>query len=296
MKRQEIKSQNSARNDPFHPGKIISFILALFFSASTLIMSGCGLFYDFEASAASENTGEAAYIQEGDIYMVKEVIDGDTMILAGSERIRLIGINTPEYGMYFYGEAKEVLEVLVLGEEVMLEKDISEIDKYGRLLRYAYIGELMINLEMVKRGFANAFTYPPDVKYAELFLEAERHARSNELGLWERSNMQLVDIGIHYDAEGNDGNNLNDEYVMIKNIGEDLIDIGGWTVKDSATKTYEFKSFKLEPGQSVYLYTGDGKDSGGIFYWNSPMPVWNNDFDTLYLRDDEGLLVGIYNY
>ncbi len=275
-------------------GMTIFIILALFFPVSIFMMSGCGLFYDFEA-AAGDNNRETVYGQGTDEF-VKEVIDGDTLILAGGERVRLIGINTPEDGMYFYGEAKDVLELLVLGKEVRLERDISEVDKYGRLLRYVYIGELMVNLEMVKRGFANAFTYPPDVKHTGLFLEAERQARSNELGLWERSGIQQVDIMVHYDAEGNDRENLNDEYIIINNTGKDIIDLGGWTVKDSATKHYEFKSFKMEPGSSVYLFTGTGKDSAGVFYWNSTMPVWNNDFDTLYLRDEEGLLVEIYNY
>ncbi len=280
--------------------KITSFILALFFSASVPAVSGCGLFYDFEVNTGTENSREAVSIQEGspdeDLYWIKEVTDGDTVILGNNSRVRLIGINTPEYGMYFYGEAKEVLEVLVLEKEVKLEKDISEKDKYGRLLRYIYVGGLMVNLEMVKRGFANAFTYPPDIKYSEIFLEAERYARSNSLGLWEKSRTAAVDIAVHYDAEGHDGMNLNDEYIIIKNIGEEAVDTKGWVIKDSATNIYEFNSYQFEPGSTIYLFTGNGTDSGGIFYWNSPNPVWNNDFDTLYLRDAGGLLIELYNY
>ncbi|MDD3819484.1 MAG: thermonuclease family protein, partial [Actinomycetota bacterium] len=87
--------------------------------------------------------------------IVKEVIDGDTIILSDGRRVRLIGINTPEHGMYFYEEAKEALEMIVLGKKVFLEKDVSEKDQYGRLLRYVYTGDLSVNMEMVKRGFAN---------------------------------------------------------------------------------------------------------------------------------------------
>ncbi len=289
-----------ARIKKSYQTKIFSFMLILFFSASVPAVSGCGLFYDFESNSGTTNTREVISGPEDsldeDIHRIKEVTDGDTVILDDDNRVRLIGINTPEYGMYFYGEAKEVLEVLVLKKEVKLEKDISEKDKYGRLLRYMYVGELMVNLEMVKRGFANAFTYPPDVKYSEIFLEAERHARSNDLGLWEKSRIELVDVAVHYDAEGDDRTNLNDEYVIIKNIGEKAVDIGGWKVKDSATNIYEFRSYQFEPGSIIYLYTGTGTDSGGIYYWNSPNPVWNNDFDTLYLRDAIGLLIELYSY
>ncbi len=191
--------------------------------------------------------------------MVKEVVDGDTIILSDGSRVRLIGINTPEYGMYFFEEAREVLEAIVLGREVVLEKDISDTDKYGRLLRYVYAGNLFVNLEMVKRGFANAYTYPPDVKYTEKFLEAERYARENNLGLWLKSKVDIVKIEINYDARGNDNMNLNDEYIIMENIGNDSININGWTVKDSGTSIYKFKRYFFEPGSTIYLFTGSGK-------------------------------------
>ncbi|MDD5600174.1 MAG: thermonuclease family protein [Candidatus Humimicrobiaceae bacterium] len=228
--------------------------------------------------------------------IVKEVIDGDTIILSDGRRVRLIGINTPEHGMYFYEEAKEALEIIVLGKKVLLEKDVSERDQYGRLLRYVYMGDLFVNLEMLKRGFANVYTYPPDVKYMNEFLEAERYARENNLGLWLKSDSASVEIYINYDAPGNDNINLNGEYVMIRNTGKEIIDIYGWTIKDSATSIYKFGRYLFKPGEIIYLFTGSGKDGEGKFYWGSPKPVWNNKHDTLYLRDRDGLLVEIYDY
>jgi len=227
---------------------------------------------------------------------VKEVIDGDTIILSDGRRVRLIGINTPEHGMYFYEEAKEALEMIVLGKKVFLEKDVSEKDQYGRLLRYVYLGDLFVNMEMVKRGFANVYTYPPDVKYMNEFLEAERYARENNLGLWLKSDSASVEIYINYDAPGNDNINLNGEYVMIRNTGKEIIDIYGWTIKDSATSTYKFGRYLFKPGEVIRLFTGSGEDSEGKFYWGSSKPVWNNKHDTLYLRDKDGLLIEIYDY
>jgi len=242
-------------------------------------------------------SGSNKRLEYDSIAVVKEVVDGDTVVLSDGRRVRLLGINTPEYGMYFFEEAREVLEAMVLGREVVLEKDISEIDKYGRLLRYVYVNDLFVNMEMLKRGFANIYTCPPDVKYIDEFLEAERFARENNLGLWQKSEINMVKVEINYDARGNDSNNLNDEYVIIKNMGTESINIYGWTIKDSATNIYKFNSrYLFEPDTTIYLFTGSGKDKEGKFYWGSSKPIWNNDHDTLYLRDREGSLVEIYNY
>lgn len=269
-------------------------ILLILTTAALFILYGCGLYY--YDNHEEINKGESGSSYTDDNLTVKEVLDGDTIVLSDSRRVRLIGINTPEQGMYFFNEAREVLEAMVLGKEVILKKDISEVDIYGRLLRYIFVGDLFVNLEMVKRGFANAYTCPPDVRYTEEFLKAERTARSNNLGLWQKSKIGLVKIDLNYDADGNDNLNLNDEYIAIKNTGCDPVNIYGWTVKDSATNIYEFGSYILRPDSAVYLFTGSGEDGEGRFYWGNPKPVWNNDHDTLYLRDREGLLVDIYNY
>lgn len=71
---------------------------------------------------------------------------------------------------------------------VRLEKDVSETDKYGRLLRYVYIDNDFINLRLVAEGYANVVTYPPDLKYSKQFLQAEQGARKSNLGLWNKEN------------------------------------------------------------------------------------------------------------
>jgi len=274
-----------------------SYLFLLLIIIFICLLCGCGLYYDYGGgTSTSEVGGSIGKADSNTSFLVKEVIDGDTIILSDGSRVRLIGINTPEYGMYFYEEAREVLEAMVLGREVILEKDISGADKYGRLLRYVYAGDLFVNLEMVKRGFANAYTYPPDVKYTGEFQGAERYARENNLGLWEKSKTFVIKIDINYDARGNDNVNLNDEYIIIENTGTDSIDINGWTIKDSGTSIYRFERYILEPGSTIYLFTGSGSVGEGKFYWGNSRPIWNNDSDTLYLRDKEGLLIEIYNY
>lgn len=273
---------------------VLKKILLVLTAAVLFILYGCGLYYYDYHKDSNENGSGSTYI--GKNFTVKEVVDGDTIVLSGGQRVRLIGINTPEKGMYFFDEAREVLEAMVLGKEVILEKDISEADRYGRLLRYVYVEDLFVNLEMVGKGFANVYTYPPDVRYTEEFLKAEREARSNNLGLWQKSKVNIVKIDLNYDADGNDNLNLNDEYAAIRNIGTDPVDLYGWTVKDSATNIYKFGSYIFLPDSIIYLFTGSGEDGEGRFYWGSSKPIWNNDHDTFYLRDKDGLLIEIYNY
>jgi micrococcal nuclease len=121
---------------------------------------------------------------------VTRIIDGDTVILEGGLRIRYIGVDTAEMGSgkkvdeCFASEAKAKNEELVLNKEVELEKDVSETDRFGRLLRYVWIDGKMINEELVASGYARVATFPPDVKYKDRFVAAEKLAREKGLGLW----------------------------------------------------------------------------------------------------------------
>lgn len=122
---------------------------------------------------------------------VQRVIDGDTVVLAGGERLRYIGIDTPELkhrdrrirDMALI--AKRVNERLVAGKELVLKYDVEKRDKYGRLLAYAYLKDgTFVNSELVKQGYALTMTIPPNVKHAELFLKLQQEARENKRGFW----------------------------------------------------------------------------------------------------------------
>jgi len=121
---------------------------------------------------------------------VIRVIDGDTIKIEGDKVVRYIGIDTPETvhpskPVQCYGkEASDKNRELVEGKEVKLEKDVSETDKYGRLLRYIWLGDMLVNEYLVREGYAQSSTYPPDVKYQDRFIEAQRRAREEKKGLW----------------------------------------------------------------------------------------------------------------
>jgi micrococcal nuclease len=136
---------------------------------------------------------------------VSRVIDGDTLRLSNSEKVRLIGIDTPEMheSDKLYrdsrksGQDAQTIQALgrrsyaftrslVEGKTVRLEFDVEKRDKYERLLAYVYLPDgTFVNAEIVKQGYASLMTYPPNVKHADEFRELYRKAREQRLGLWK---------------------------------------------------------------------------------------------------------------
>jgi micrococcal nuclease len=137
--------------------------------------------------------------------LVSAVIDGDTIRLENGEKVRLIGIDTPESTQNVKlrcdlkktdKDAEAIIEMgkaaakftksLVLKKYVRLEFDVQERDRYNRLLAYVYLPDgKMLNAEIVKAGYAQMLTIPPNVKYVELFQELQEEARENNRGLWK---------------------------------------------------------------------------------------------------------------
>lgn len=128
---------------------------------------------------------------------VVRVIDGDTIVVDrghGDERLRYIGMDTPETvkpgtAVEWMGrESADANRALVEGATVVLEKDVSETDQYGRLLRHVWLHNgatwRLVDLELVRDGYARVSTYPPDVKYVDLYLAAQVDAREHDRGLW----------------------------------------------------------------------------------------------------------------
>jgi micrococcal nuclease len=228
---------------------------------------------------------------------VSRVVDGDTIELADGRRVRYIGINTPERDQPYYQEATEANRQLLAGKDVQLEFDQETFDKYGRTLAYIWVDGVMANVEIVKRGFANAYTVPPNVKYDEEFRQAERDAREAERGLWAGSDATLKIVDLNADAPGSDRENPNGEWIEITNQGNQVVQLQGYTLKDEANHIYTFGDFAVQPGDSFRLYTGTGQDVADELYWGfSGESVWNNDTDTAFLRDEQGALVDVYTY
>ncbi len=132
------------------------------------------------------------------IATVARVVDGDTIVIDSGQKVRYIGMDTPETHdprkpvQCFGPEAAEKNKQLVEGKIVRLVKDVSETDKYGRLLRYVYLDKpatteaIFVNEYLVKAGYARVLTIPPDVKYADQFLKDQQQAQQHNMGLWSK--------------------------------------------------------------------------------------------------------------
>lgn len=127
-----------------------------------------------------------ACVQDASVEVLR-VVDGDTIIVeidGQRERVRYIGIDTPEMNdsrevvLEKARDATDANEALVAGKTVRLEFDVQRRDKYGRLLAYVWVGDTLVNEELVRRGYAELLTIPPNVRYAERLAEARRAART----------------------------------------------------------------------------------------------------------------------
>jgi micrococcal nuclease len=168
-----------------HIASVISLLVVLFFSV-------------FQVWQYLQNQnrilGETTIEQDNQLgfekVKVKRVVDGDTIELEDGRKLRYIGIDTPETkhptkGQECFGEeASQKNKELVEGKIIALEKDVNDTDRYGRLLRYVWLEEKMINLTLVELGLAHAVSYPPDVAHQEEFRMAESQARAYQKGLW----------------------------------------------------------------------------------------------------------------
>ena len=153
-----------------------------------------------------------SYSEQSNTCTVTKIVDGDTLYCSKGygkeEKVRLIGIDTPESNKNpkthrdaeRTGQSvKSIIELgkkstafvksrLSVSTEVRLELDVQAKDKYGRTLAYVYLPDgSMLNELIVREGYAQVMTIPPNIKYQGLFVEAEKYARENKRGLWDNN-------------------------------------------------------------------------------------------------------------
>jgi endonuclease YncB( thermonuclease family) len=244
-----------------------------------------------------------------DTWRSTEIVDGDTLYVSGplgELEVRIIGINTPESGECFSDEATDALAERVTGNDLVLVLDRSDVDQFGRALRYVEtIDGVDVGAELVADGFAIARRYPPDDARADTYAVLQRTAQREGRGLWApdacgASDLVSVEIviDVNADAPGDDGVNLNGEWVRFTNAGTEVIDLDGWEVADeSASRRYTFADLRLDPGAAVTLFSGCGPDDRTTRHWCvSGSAVWNNSGDTVFLRDANGNIVASLSY
>lgn len=153
-------------------------LLAILVLALAVPLPGC----------TGESGGDPGGDSIGESALVTRVVDGDTIVIEGGDRVRYIGIDAPEMpDEYLSLEATEENARLVEGKVVRLEKDVRDRDDYGRLLRYVWVDGTMVNAELVRLGYAWSRSYPPDTGYQDRLDRMEDEARENGLGVWASS-------------------------------------------------------------------------------------------------------------
>ncbi len=223
-----------------------------------------------------------------ELFVVSRVIDGDTIVLASGEKVRLLGINTPEKKDYYYLKAKQKLRELVEGKTIELVFGKTKYDKYGRILAFVFVDELNVNVLMVRLGLASTYMLD-NIPFRKELIEGEKFAKKNELGLWSKSNwvdancLKLIEL------------NAEKEFLKLNNSCNHLIDLNGVSVKDAGRNKYVFNKTQLDFNQTITIHSGKGLDYNNNYYWNTSN-VWNNNGDQLFIRDTNGGLIIHYEY
>lgn len=232
-----------------------------------------------------------------------EVVDGDTIKvdLDGEVyELRYIGIDAPELDRAMGAEARAANEQLVSDQTVSLEKDVSETDQYGRLLRYVYLTSgTLVNAELVRQGFAQARRFEPDVEHQDTLERMEQEAREAQLGLWEPtptppptatsapSGTPVIRI-VAVDKRA--------EYVDIQNSGGRAQDLTGWElVSEKGDQHCRIERLVLEPGATVRVWARAEDQAQGGYNCGFGTNIWNNsESDPAALYDAAGQLVDRY--
>ena len=266
-------------------------------------------------------------LAEHETALVVRVLDGDTIevLLAGETlRLRYIGINSPEDGQPFAAETTQANRDFVEGKKVLLEKDVSETDRYNRILRYVYLLDgTFINAELVRGGYARAAAYPPDTRYQDYLESVQQKASQAGLGIWalplasatpaiseaspspgaELRASELVAVVVidpacsQFNAPGDDNTNKNEEYICLTNQGAAPAEMEAWLLHDEYGWRYTFSAFSLAGGASVRIRSGCGNNSIEDLYWcRDETAIWNNGGDCATLLDSQGEIVHQYCY
>ncbi len=225
-----------------------------------VLMISSGVFY-YRWVTPGDDAGQKVF--------VTRVIDGDTAVLKGGERVRFLGENSPEKNQPFHDEAMNYLRGLVGGKWVVIKR--MGIGKYGRTLGYVYIDGKLSNEEVLRKGFASLYYYGRDANYDRM-RDAEKEARDNKKGIWKPSvNAGCVKIlAFKYKDAGKCSNQ---ERLVLGNSCTVL----NVTIKDDSSSHIYPKILKT--GRTVMNFSC----------------IWNDEGDSIYLYDKSGMIL-FYRY
>ncbi|NDI33587.1 thermonuclease family protein [Chengkuizengella sediminis] len=291
-----------------------------------IFLVGCSNTYTLE-NQQNENINNIEFQQQLINGTITDIVDGDTIKVqfeGKEETIRLLLVDTPETVhpnkpiQPFGPEAsKFAKDTLTLGKKVQIEIDVSERDKYGRLLAYLWVEGKLFNEMLLEKGLARvAYIYPPNVKYVDQFQETQEKARQEGIGIWSLEDYVKVDWldgdvtfnevteNESIDPVTTENNsyiqitelNLEEEYITIKNSDNTDMDMTGWSVLSvQGDQRFDFPdSYTIKAGETITIWSGDF--SRGVWssdlYWTEKN-IWNNNGDPAQLIDANNGIVDI---
>jgi endonuclease YncB( thermonuclease family) len=238
-------------------------------------------------------------VPAGERAEVVRIVDGDTLEVeldGQEERVRLLGVNTPEHDECWFEQAVDTMVALVDGRTVTLVGRDRDRDQFDRLLRHVFVDDVFVDAEQARLGSAVATSEQGALQ--RQVLEAEDEARAAERGLWAPDACGEAAAGsgsvevtqVVADPPGDDEQDPNGEVATIENGGDDTVDLSGWTLQDESSRhRYPFPDgTTIEPGDTVRVHSGCGPDGHGDLHWCADGPVWSNGGDTAFLKDPSG--------
>ena len=243
-------------------------------------------------------------IPVGDQADVINIVDGDTIdvLIDGDEyRVRYIGVDTPERGDAYYDEATRANALMVSGRSVLLVKDVSETDRFGRLLRYIYLPDgTFVNAELVRQGWAEAVSYPPDDAHYQEFLALQGEAQASDRGKWSGMLIEATPAEPPPPAAGDSPMSITAvdkaaEYVDLGNTGDQAVDLAGWLLVSEEGNQSCALAGVIEPGATLRVWARSADAGQGGFNCGFGRAIWNNSNpDPAVLYDAAGALVDRY--
>jgi micrococcal nuclease len=231
---------------------------------------------------------------------VASVYDGDTFTLSSGDKVRLKWINTPEIKPpeAYAVEAREATQAFVSGKTLTFVFGTTTRDGYGRLVAGVKIGEENLSIHLLERGMGHLFVIPPDDTDMTPFIAAQERARAAKRGIWSTAEFQgvLHITSFHANADGDDRENVNGEYLRVCNVSSSSLDLSGFKIVDISGNAYTFPSMVVPPGHTFKVHSGKGTHQTDpreqlAVYLGSPDPIWNNKDDRATISDRFGKVV-----
>jgi endonuclease YncB( thermonuclease family) len=246
---------------------------------------------------AAVGTGE----EVGRTVDVERVVDGDSLLVGidgDRVEVRLAGINAPEAGECRGAEATTALAGYLADATVRIAATGgADTDQFGRLVRYVYADDVLVNAEMLTAGHATVLQVDHR-RRAEFAAHSDEAYRAGR-GMWAPAacddaateGIRIRDVV--FDAPGPDAANPSGEFVVIANTGAVARDLGGWIIRDESSQhRYRFPDgYRLAPGATVALSSGCEPPAAGGLAWCAAGAVWSNDGDTVILQTPAGTVV-----